>query len=179
MSDSETSKPRSNKSKRRSLLKWIKRSLWIAAALGLLAMIVVAFLPKPVLVDVVEVERGALRVTVDEDGRSRVSDRYVLSAPLTGNLGRIELDPGDDVGEGEVIARLVPLARPLMDAQSRAEAEARVAAAAASDAGYLPRSFRTRVHILLRACCALGCAPGCALAVLLLLLFALLGVLGA
>ncbi|GAB5542342.1 MAG: HlyD family efflux transporter periplasmic adaptor subunit [Sandaracinaceae bacterium] len=131
MSDSETSKPRSNKSKRRSLLKWIKRSLWIAAALGLLAMIVVAFLPKPVLVDVVEVERGALRVTVDEDGRSRVSDRYVLSAPLTGNLGRIELDPGDDVGEGEVIARLVPLARPLMDAQSRAEAEARVAAAAA------------------------------------------------
>ena len=70
MSDSETSKPRSNKSKRRSLLKWIKRSLWIAAALGLLAMIVVAFLPKPVLVDVVEVERGALRVTVDEDGRS-------------------------------------------------------------------------------------------------------------
>mgnify|MGYP000194559742 CR=1 FL=1 len=131
MSDSETSKPRSNKSNRRSLLKWIKRSLWIAAALGLLAMIVVAFLPKPVLVDVVEVERGALRVTVDEDGRSRVSDRYVLSAPLTGNLGRIELDPGDDVGEGEVIARLVPLARPLMDAQSRAEAEARVAAAAA------------------------------------------------
>lgn len=123
--------PQRRKNGKRSFVKWLKRSLWIGAALGLLAMIVLAFLPKPVLVDVALVERGPLRVTVDEDGRSRVSDRYVLSAPLTGNLGRIELDPGDPVGEGAVLARLVPLARPLMDAQSRAEAEARVAASAA------------------------------------------------
>jgi len=123
--------PQRRKDGKRSFVKWLKRSLWIGAALGLLAMIVVAFLPKPVLVDVALVERGPLRVTVDEDGRSRVSDRYVLSAPLTGNLGRIELDPGDPVSEGAVLARLVPLARPLMDAQSRAEAEARVAASAA------------------------------------------------
>lgn len=123
--------PQRRKNGKRSFVKWLKRSLWIGAALGLLAMIVVAFLPKPVLVDVALVERGPLRVTVDEDGRSRVSDRYVLSAPLTGNLGRIELDPGDPVSEGAVLARLVPLARPLMDAQSRAEAEARVAASAA------------------------------------------------
>ena len=112
-------------------MKWLKRSLWALLALALAAMIVVAFLPKPVPVDVAPVERSALRVTVDEDGRTRLSDRYVVSAPLTGNLARVELHPGDSVSDGQVIARLVPLARPLMDAQSRAEAEARVAASSA------------------------------------------------
>lgn len=117
--------------KRSAAMKWVKRSLWGVAALGLLAMIVVAFLPKPIPVDSVEAERDSLRVTVDEDGRTRVSDRYTVSAPLAGNLGRLELHPGDRVEEGAVIARLVPLSRPLMDSQTRAEAEARVAASQA------------------------------------------------
>jgi len=117
------------KKKNRELIKWLKRLLWAAAAAGLVAMIVIAFLPKPIPVDVVSAEVESMRVTVDEDGRTRVTDRYVVGAPLTGNLGRIELHPGDPVTEGAVIARLVPLARPLMDAQTRAEAEARVAAA--------------------------------------------------
>jgi HlyD family secretion protein len=119
------------RSRNRGLVKWLKRSLWIALALGLIAMIVAAFLPKPIPVDLVVVERTAVRVTVDEDGRARVTDRYVVSAPLSGNLARIELDPGDRVHENAVIARIVPLARPLMDASTRAEAEARVAASAA------------------------------------------------
>jgi HlyD family secretion protein len=128
---SKASRPPAPKRRARELAKWLKRSLWIVFALGLVGMIVVAFLPKPVPVDLVPVERGSLRVTVDEDGRTRVMDRYVVSAPLTGNLGRIELDPGDVVEDGQVLARLVPLARPLMDAQSRAEAQARVASASA------------------------------------------------
>lgn len=122
---------RSKKGHRRSLAKWLKRGLWVFLGLGLLAMIVVAFLPKPVPVDLVQARVGAMRVTVDEDGRTRVTDRFVVGAPLSGNLGRIELDPGDRVEDGQVIARLVPLARPLMDAQSRAESEARVASASA------------------------------------------------
>lgn len=116
------------KKKKRDAVKWLKRGLWGLAALGLVGMIVVAFLPKPVPVDLVSVTRGELRVTVDEDGRTRVSDRYVVSAPLTGNVGRIELNPGDAVSEGAVLARFVPIARPLMDAQTQAEAQARVAA---------------------------------------------------
>lgn len=119
------------KKNHRELIKWLKRLLWAGAAAGLVAMIVIAFLPKPIPVDLVAAEVESMRVTVDEDGRTRVSDRYVVGAPLTGNLGRIELNPGDAVEEGSVIARLVPLARPLMDAQTRAEAEARVAAASA------------------------------------------------
>ncbi|MCA9608330.1 MAG: HlyD family efflux transporter periplasmic adaptor subunit, partial [Myxococcales bacterium] len=119
------------KNNRRGAMKWVKRVLWLVAGLGLVAMIVVAFLPKPIPVDLVEVARGELRVTVDEDGRTRVTDRYVVSAPLTGNIGRLELHPGDSVTEGAVLARFVPLARPLMDAQTRSEAQARVAAGTA------------------------------------------------
>ncbi len=116
---------------KRGAMRWIKRSLWALAGLGLVAMIVVAFLPKPVPVDTVEARRTTLRVTVDEDGRTRVSDRYTVGAPLAGNLARLELHPGDAVEEGQVLARIVPLARPLMDAQTRVEAEARVAASQA------------------------------------------------
>jgi HlyD family secretion protein len=118
--------------RKRSVLRWIKRGLWIVLAIGLVALIVVAFLPKPVPVDVARVHRSSLRVTIDEDGRTRVKDRYQIGAPLTGNLGRIELHAGDRVEAGQVVARLVPLARPLMDASTRAEAEARAAAATAA-----------------------------------------------
>src|SRR5690349_20954631 len=119
-------------SKRSNVGKWVRRGLWIALGLGIVALIVVASLPKPVPVDVARAERARLRVSVDEDGRTRVKDRYVISAPLAGTLDRIELSPGDTVREGQVIARLVPLARPLMDPSTRAEAEARSAAASAA-----------------------------------------------
>ena len=107
----------SAKSKKRARAKWLRRTIWILVTLGLAATIVMAFLPKPVPVDLVRAHRDTLRVTVDEDGRTRVKDRYEVGAPLTGNLARIELDPGDAVTEGQVVARLVPLARPLMDPQ--------------------------------------------------------------
>ncbi|MCC6874386.1 MAG: efflux RND transporter periplasmic adaptor subunit [Sandaracinaceae bacterium] len=119
-------------SRRRNVGKWLRRALWIVLALGIVALIVVAALPKPVPVDFVQVRRARLEVTVDEDGRTRVKDRYVIGAPLAGTLDRIELHPGDPVAEGQVIARIVPLARPLMDATTRAEAQARASAAAAA-----------------------------------------------
>jgi HlyD family secretion protein len=95
-------------------------------------LIAVAAIPKPTAVDLASVERGALTVTVDEDGRARVVDRYVLSAPLSGNLARVELRPGDEVDAGQVVARVLPLAAPLLGDRARAELAARVAAASAS-----------------------------------------------
>lgn len=115
----------------RTLGRWARRGLVVLLGLGIAGLIVMALLPKPVPVDLASVRRGELRVTIDEDGRTRVIDRYRIRAPLAGTLARVELKPGDPVEEGQVVARLVPLARPLMDAQSRAEAEARVASAAA------------------------------------------------
>ena len=67
-------------------------------------------------VEVTAVDRGPLSVTVDEDDRTRVQDHYTVSAPLTGNVARLEPHPGDEVQADDVLARIVPLAPPLLDA---------------------------------------------------------------
>lgn len=112
--------------------KWIRRTLIAVSALAVVAIIVVAWMPAPVVVEVAKVQRGPLVVTVNEDGRTRVKDRYIVSAPVTGNLGRVELEAGDPVEADQVLARLVPLPPPLLDSRTRAEAKARVDAAAAA-----------------------------------------------
>jgi HlyD family secretion protein len=113
-------------------MRWFKRALLVLLGLGVVAAIVVASLPKPVDVDTAQVARGALRVTVDAEGRTRVRDRYVIGAPLYGNLGRIELDPGDDVMVGDVLVRVTPLEPALLDPRARGELEARVRRAEAA-----------------------------------------------
>ena len=87
-------------------------------------------MPGPVPVDLVRAVPGPLRVIVDEDGRTRIKERYVVSAPLAGQLRRIELEPGDCVVAGQtLIAILEPTAPTLIDARSREQLEARVRAA--------------------------------------------------
>ena len=125
-------KVRGKRSRRRVVMRWLKRGLLAAFAAGVVAMVVRAMLPKPVPVDVVSVARGLMVVTVEEDGRARVKDRYVVSAPISGRLARIELDPADEVQQGAVLARLVPVASPLLDKRARARAEAGVSAAKAA-----------------------------------------------
>lgn len=121
----------SSKKNHRNLIRWIKRGLVTVFLLAVVGMVVVAWMPKPLPVETDEVTTGELVVTVSEDGRTRVKDRYVVSAPLAGNLARIELRPGDDVEQGSVIARIVPVETPLLDARSRDQAQAQVAAATA------------------------------------------------
>jgi len=114
------------------LRKWIRRGSLALAALFVVGLIVVAWIPNPVEVEVATVARGPLVVTVNEDGRTRVKDRYVVSSPITGSLARPELEAGDTIEEGQVLARLVPLPPPLLDSRTRAEAKARADAAQAS-----------------------------------------------
>lgn len=95
-------------------------------------LLVLAFWPETLRVEIATVTRGPLVVTVDEEGRTRVRDRFVISAPVTGRVLRIELDPGDAVARGQVVARLQPEAPALLDARTRAEAEAAVMAADAA-----------------------------------------------
>jgi HlyD family secretion protein len=109
-----------------------RRGLTVVLAILVVGMFVAAVIPKPVQVDMVTVEQGDLLVTVDEDGQTRVKDRYVIDTPLDGHVGRIEIDAGDPVEEGAVVARIVPLSPPLLDARTKAEAEARLAAAEAA-----------------------------------------------
>ncbi len=120
-----------SRNKNRELVRWIKRGLMVAFVLAVAAMVVVAWMPKPVSVETAHAEVGGLLVNVVEDGRTRVKDRFVVSAPLSGNLARIELQPGDDVEEGMVLARILPLSTPLMDTHTRSQAESRLSAAAA------------------------------------------------
>lgn len=112
-----------------SIRRWL--SLLILGGM-VLSFIVYGFLPKPVPVDEVEVGRGPLRVTIEEEGETRVRDRFVISAPVVGYLRRIELDVGDFLEEGQIVAMLEPLRSDVLDPRSRAEAEAAVSAAAAA-----------------------------------------------
>lgn len=92
-----------------------------------------AFRPRPVPSDIEAIERSALIVQVEEDGRTRLTDRYIVSAPIAGRLDRIALRPGDDVVAGEtVLARIAPSDPDLLDERARAEAEARVRATTAA-----------------------------------------------
>jgi HlyD family secretion protein len=110
----------------------IKRFAWVVLAVGLAAALAVGLRPHPVAVETTLASRGTLLVTVDEDGRTRVKDRYLVSAPLAGTVARIGLKPGDSVDRGAIVARIVPAAAPLLDPRSRAESQARVAAARAA-----------------------------------------------
>ncbi len=111
---------------------WLRRLAMFVVALGVVGMIVYAMLPKPVGVDLGTVERGPLEVTVDEDGRTRIKEQYIVSAPLSGRLLRIGLDVGDEVIAGQTpIARIEPTDPALLDPRAQAQSEARVKAAEA------------------------------------------------
>ena len=107
-----------------------RRVLLSTAIIGGLAA--VALWPRAVPVDLAVVSRGPLVVTVDEEGRTRVRDRFIVAAPVTGRILRIELDPGDRIRRGEIIARLQPESAALLDARTRAEAIAAIGSAEAS-----------------------------------------------
>lgn len=97
------------------------------------ALLIYALLPSPVSVELVSVIQGPMLVTVDEDGKTRVRERYIVVAPISGLLARLQLHPGDVVEANKtVVATIEPTNPALLDARSLAEAESRVKAAEAS-----------------------------------------------
>lgn len=107
----------------------MKRILWIVAILFLAGIIAVALLPKPVSVETATLKRGTMRVTVDGEGKTRVHDRFLISAPVTGELGRIDLQEGDRVTQGATLGLLRP---PPLDPKQRQELEERIRGAEAT-----------------------------------------------
>lgn len=99
-----------------------RRIVWLVVGLGVVGLVAVAFRPAPLAVDVEPVERGGLRVTVGAEGKTRLRDRFVISAPVAGRLARVTLEAGDTVERDAVVARLDPLP---LDAAVR-EAQARL-----------------------------------------------------
>ena len=91
-----------------------------------------SIMPRAVPVEVAVVTKGRFIATVDEDGKTRVRERYVVSAPLTGRLSRVQLKVGDRVKEGDVVATIIPSPAPFLDPRSRREAQERLGAAEAA-----------------------------------------------
>jgi len=98
-----------------------------------LAMIVLSFMPEPILQDFATAEVADIEVTVHSEGKTRVREDYIVSAPFASRMLRLEIEPGDEVIAGQtVIAVMEPADASFLDARSRAEAEARVSAAKAA-----------------------------------------------
>lgn len=111
----------------------LKRNL-ILGGVGLLvlALLVWAFKPKPLAVEVASVTQGRFERAVQEYGKTRVRDRYIVSTPLAGRVGRVLLNQGDSVAQGDTVALLWPMAPALLDERARAEQAARIGATAAT-----------------------------------------------
>lgn len=107
----------------------------LLAAGALLALIVFGLWPRPLPVETAMVERGRLQVTVDEEGRTRVKNRYTVTAPVSGQLRRVPLKAGALVEAGKtVVASFETAAATPLDARSREQAEASMQAAVNSRA---------------------------------------------
>jgi len=112
-----------------------KRTAWaptafLIAALGAAGVVAaIALRTSPVRVEVARVRCGPMRVTIDAEGKTRARDRFVVAAPVSGRLARIDLHRGDAVRRGEVVARIDPPPMAPLDPRQLAEAKARVATA--------------------------------------------------
>lgn len=102
----------------------------IATAFGVSILILAfwALRPKPIPAEIVEVRVGKFEQVIVENARTRARDRYIVSAPVGGQLSRITLKAGARVSRGSVVATIVPPLSPLVDARSEQELEARLGA---------------------------------------------------
>lgn len=111
-------------------MRWLKRLLLFGIAAAIVAAIASALLPQPAEVDVERLVREPLQVTVNEDGVTRIREKYIVSTPLAGQLTRITLRAGDEVVAGQtIVARMQPTDPSLLDPREIARANARVKAA--------------------------------------------------
>lgn len=110
------------------------RKIFTLLALALLAAaFTYAFWPRPLLVDIGEVKRQPMVVTIDEEGRTQVHNAYVVSTPIAGRLLRVTVEPGDAViRDKTVVARMLPANPTALDVRTRDQAEAGVRAAQAA-----------------------------------------------
>jgi HlyD family secretion protein len=120
--DKPTAKPgRSGNGSHRSR-RWLP---YLGAAL-LIALLVGGFWPKPVPAEIAEVSVGTLRASVNEEGKTRIKQRYMVSAPVSGQLRRIPFKAGADVIAGQTIVALIdPVLPSLLDVRTRASTEAK------------------------------------------------------
>src|SRR5664279_2993398 len=115
-------KPTSQTSANRHTRRWLP----YAGAVVLVALIVAGLWPRPLPVETARASVGTLRATVNEEGKTRIKQRYVVSAPVAGQLQRVPFKAGAEVHAGEtVLAVIDPLSSTLLAARTRTATEAR------------------------------------------------------
>ncbi|GAB4148664.1 MAG: HlyD family efflux transporter periplasmic adaptor subunit [Planctomycetaceae bacterium] len=119
----------------KNLMKAISNRLpWIILVAILAGLVTYGFWPVPVKVEVATVKKGSLQVTIQDDGITRIREKYIVSAPVSGKLLRVMLKEGDPVEQASsVLAHIEPGDPALLDARALAEVKARVQAAKASE----------------------------------------------
>ena len=113
-------------------MAWFRRFVTLVFVAAVVAAIGYSFRTQALDVDWATVSQGPLEVTVNEDGRTRIREKYTVSTPLAGQLQRVALRPGAPVYAGEtLLATILPSSPDLLDSRSRSTAEARVKASEA------------------------------------------------
>ena len=114
----------------------LKRWRWALLIAGVLVLgLAFAFWPRAVLVDAAQVSKGRMVAGITDDGQTRAEELYVVSAPVTGYLERIELEAGDSVARGALITQMKGRPSTPLDARSQAELAAAANAARAAESG--------------------------------------------
>jgi HlyD family secretion protein len=132
-----------------SMAQWI----WVGAGVALALLLTWLLWPRTQLVDAAAIDRGPVRHDVVDQGRTRIHDVYDIVAPVGGEVQRIELEPGDVVARGDIVATILPADPALLDARVAAEAAAAISAAQAAVAAaeadlQLAERDRQRVGLL-------------------------------
>lgn len=109
-----------------------RKILMVSVVLIVVFLMIYGFLPRTREVDIASVARGPLQVTIEEEGRTRLKERFTLSAPTAGYMRRVHVKVGDSVTKGQVVAVLEPLRSQALDPRSRATAQAAVDSAEAA-----------------------------------------------
>ena len=128
----------------------MERKTWLIAGAATLALALAvgwAFAPRPLEVELAPVTQGPFETTIDEDGKTRLADRYVVSAPLAGRLARITLKEGDAVAVGTPLAVLRAVLPSMLDARTRRELRARFEAAQDNVSRAVARVARAQVSL--------------------------------
>lgn len=104
----------------------------VSATLAVVIALVLAFRPQPLSVELATVWRGTFEQGIEKDGKTRVRQRYTVSAPIAGMLQRLPLKAGDVVQQGMLVATIAPQAPALLDVRTERELTERLGAAEAS-----------------------------------------------
>ncbi|HEX5218557.1 MAG TPA: efflux RND transporter periplasmic adaptor subunit [Verrucomicrobiae bacterium] len=121
MNDTQSTPPKRTNGNNRRPRRWLP----YAGALLLVAVIIVGMWPKPTPVETTRVSIGKLRATVNEEGKTRIRQRYVVSAPVAGQLRRIPFKAGAEITSTQtVVAVIDPVSPALLDVRTRKLAEA-------------------------------------------------------